>query len=114
KALHGGGALGHARVGQHQGAGLGLGLVVFDGLQTRLPNAGQKTRVTRQQIARASWENHGGIFIVENWDQACEISNTIAPAPIRTCRSIEIMPWPRTTGRPAASQALVPPSTTRQ
>jgi len=36
---------------------------------------------------------------------------TSAPAAIRTCRSSDIAFRPRTTGRPAASQAVVPPST---
>ncbi|MDX2074240.1 MAG: histidinol dehydrogenase [Alphaproteobacteria bacterium] len=33
----------------------------------------------RQNIARASWEHYGAIITVENWQQACDIANDIAP-----------------------------------
>jgi histidinol dehydrogenase len=33
----------------------------------------------REKIARASWQNHGGVIVVENLDQACELANRIAP-----------------------------------
>ncbi|MDE3016074.1 MAG: histidinol dehydrogenase [Pseudomonadota bacterium] len=33
----------------------------------------------RREIAAAAWKNHGGVFIVENWQQACDICNKIAP-----------------------------------
>lgn len=33
----------------------------------------------REAIARKSWDMHGGIFVVENWEQAAAISNEIAP-----------------------------------
>jgi len=33
----------------------------------------------RAEIAGASWETHGAIIVVENLDQACELSNRIAP-----------------------------------
>ena len=36
------------------------------------------TRLPRQEIARASWENHGAIIVVQNWDEACEAANAIA------------------------------------
>ena len=38
-------------------------------------------------------------------------SRTSDPAAIRTCRSSEMAFLPRTTGRPASTQAIVPPST---
>ena len=37
-------------------------------------------------------------------------SRTSDPAAIRTCRSSETAFLPRTTGRPASTQAIVPPS----
>jgi len=33
----------------------------------------------REKIARSSWQKHGAVIVVENLDQACELSNRIAP-----------------------------------
>jgi len=33
----------------------------------------------RHEIAAKSWENHGAIIIVKDWQDACELSNAIAP-----------------------------------
>lgn len=33
----------------------------------------------REAIARAAWEQHGAIMTVENWQQACDIANRLAP-----------------------------------
>jgi histidinol dehydrogenase len=33
----------------------------------------------RHEIARASWTNYGGIIIVRSWQEACDITNRIAP-----------------------------------
>lgn len=35
--------------------------------------------LARQDIARAAWQNHGGVFVVKDWSEACDISNAIAP-----------------------------------
>ncbi|MDI2091477.1 histidinol dehydrogenase [Commensalibacter oyaizuii] len=35
--------------------------------------------LSRQEIARASWENHGAVIVVEDWSQAAELINQIAP-----------------------------------
>jgi histidinol dehydrogenase len=35
--------------------------------------------LARQDIARAAWQNHGGVFVVKDWNEACDISNAIAP-----------------------------------
>jgi len=43
----------------------------------------QVTRVLktlpRKDIAAASWEKHGAIIVVNDWQQACELTNKIAP-----------------------------------
>lgn len=33
----------------------------------------------RADIARASWEKFGAVIVVDDWTQACELANTIAP-----------------------------------
>jgi histidinol dehydrogenase len=33
----------------------------------------------RREIAEASWERYGAIIVVQDWEQACAINNTIAP-----------------------------------
>ncbi len=33
----------------------------------------------REKIARASWEKYGAIITAQNWQQACDIANDIAP-----------------------------------
>ena len=35
--------------------------------------------LTRQDIARNSWERYGGVVIVDDMEQACAVANTIAP-----------------------------------
>jgi len=37
------------------------------------------TTLPRRDIAEKSWERHGAVILVENLEQACAISNTIAP-----------------------------------
>ena len=37
------------------------------------------TKLPREKIARASWEQYGAIIVVENWQQACDIAERIAP-----------------------------------
>ena len=50
---------------------------------------------------------------ISGWNQHEPIApnNTSDPAAMRTCRSREMAFLPRTTGKPAATQAVVPPST---
>lgn len=39
----------------------------------------QLRRLQRENIARASWQQHGAIIIVKDMDEACELVNQIAP-----------------------------------
>jgi histidinol dehydrogenase len=36
-------------------------------------------QLERQDIAQESWDRYGGVILVQNWEEACAIVNTLAP-----------------------------------
>ena len=45
----------------------------------------QTSKLERKEIIEKSLENYGAIILVENFDQACELSNAVAPEHMEVC-----------------------------
>lgn len=45
----------------------------------------QTAKLERKEIIEKSLENYGAIILVENFDQACELSNAVAPEHMEVC-----------------------------